>query len=211
MVSLASSAEPAGLSASSHSLPARLICRPSAAGSSCDRKYTGRRRRWIAAARVRQRARFSYPVRGVASTRIRMGSRFMLGSCGKDRGVVVGRCWAHALPGPGASQGRGVLALPCRDLLAGLAWTELSVELPRRHQVAREIDLDTAVVVTEVEREGPLAVRLAQHVGDVALNAVLPALAAQRVEELGAAVGAEADAAGELAEHQPALEERLRH
>src|SRR5262249_32412407 len=64
-----SSPTPAGLSGSSQELPARLTLSGSDAGSSCDRKYVGRRRRCNAAARVRQRARRSWPAAVVPSAR----------------------------------------------------------------------------------------------------------------------------------------------
>src|SRR5262245_13065157 len=86
--------------------------------------------------------------------------------------------------------------------------TMLAVEVLGAGHVVGEIDLDAAVVGAEVKGELPLAVVGAEHVGNVALDAVLPDVPLERLEKLPAPLGAEADGAGELAE-DGAAQERL--
>src|SRR5438105_13100737 len=57
------------------------------------------------------------------------------------------------------------------------------------------------MVVAEVKSQFPASVVAAKNVRQVALNAVLPSIAFERIEELPAAFGAEPNAAGEFAQH----------
>src|SRR5579864_7608963 len=77
----------------------------------------------------------------------------------------------------------------------------LGVQLSGASEIAGEVNFDAAMVGTEVERQFPLAVDGAEHVGQVALDAVLPDVFFQGGEKLAAALGAAADQAGELAEN----------
>src|SRR5262245_39872511 len=105
-----------------------------------------------------------------------MGSRFMGSSVPLEEGdglVATG----DPPVAFGGSDGR--IARRCSRLQNGLtralaALSVLLVEVARPGEVVREIDFDAAVVVAEVKGQLPLAVVGAEHVGDVALDAVLP-------------------------------------
>src|SRR5262245_44436048 len=86
----------------------------------------------------------------------------------------------------------------------------LTVEFTGTGQVTWEVDVDAAVVVTEMERQLPLPVGCTEDVGDVSLDTVLPDVPLQHVEELLRAFGGEADHAGKFAQDR-AVEERLGH
>ena len=86
--------------------------------------------------------------------------------------------------------------------LAGAAacLTLLSVQLTGLQEITGEIDFDALMIGTEVKRQLPFAMGGAQHVGQVALDAVLPDVLLQGGEQLGAALGAEPDQAGHFPE-----------
>src|SRR5579884_3979773 len=77
-------------------------------------------------------------------------------------------------------------------------------------EVAGEIDFDAAVIGAEMERQFPLAVDRAEHVGEITLNTVLPDVFLQGREQLRATLGAKADSTSKLAEDGTG-QERLRH
>ena len=59
------------------------------------------------------------------------------------------------------------------------------VEVTSTGEVAREIDVDAAVVAAEVKRQFPLPMQGAEHVGQVALGAALPDVLLQRARTTG--------------------------
>src|SRR5262249_40493968 len=75
----------------------------------------------------------------------------------------------------------------------------LLVQAASASQITGKVDIHTPMITRKVKGQLPLAMHRAQDICHVTLNALLPGMFLQRLEELLGAVGTEADQPGELA------------